>query len=375
MRFIKAAAKNQEQDMDLILAEKIINKACKKIGYARKSLSGKIRSFLLCLLITIIVTMVMAVAALYCIMWICVNGPSDRARYLFVTSVKESSAGGFLANIFVPDIEIDYILHSGETPDINENTDSSLIKIPELDDNNVSGELDNNDEAKDTQSIEIVDVTGPTYRGKMAIIRDPKKVILGVSGAYGPEYSGKTIKGIVESYDGVLGINASGFEDINGSGNGGTPIGIVISQGKLLYGEAGVTYELIGIDNNNVMIVDNMTPEQAVERGIRDAVSFGPVLVKNGKPVYKNGGMNPRSAIGQRSDGAILLLVIEGRQVASIGATMRDMTNIMLDFGAVNAANLDGGSSSSLYADGEYVIEGSYVFGVRKIPNGFVVLK
>lgn len=364
---INSAGKTKD-DIEM-LAEKIIKKTSRKIGCERKTLRGKIKNFLICALITLFVTLIILVAGLYAVMWICVNGPSDRARYLFVTSVKESSAAGFLAELMVPGLEVEHILHSGETTDMDENTDLSLIKIPDEKDN-IPG---NNTATETEKKIEIVDVSGPTYKGKMAIIKDPSKVKVGVSGEYGSDRSGKKLEDIVKDYNGVLGVNASGFEDRGGNGNGGSPIGIVISDGKLLCGSKNKSYGIIGFDENNILIVDTMTAQQALDKGIRDAASFGPVLVKNGQPVYKNGGMNPRTAIGQRTDGAVLLLVIEGRQVSSIGATMRDLTNIMLDYGAVNAANLDGGSSSSLYYNGEYVIEGSYVFGVRKIPNAFIV--
>ena len=90
-----------------------------------------------------------------------------------------------------------------------------------------------------------------------------------------------------------------------------------------------------------------MTAQAALDRGVRDAVSFGPVLVVNGEAVEVNGsgsGLNPRTAIGQREDGSILLVVIDGRQVNSLGASYSDVIELMLEYGAVNAANLDGGS-------------------------------
>jgi len=364
----EAVAKNEKR------AEKIINKACKKVGYNRKSLPGKVRSFLTCLFITLAVTLVISIAGIYSLIWICVNGPSDRARYLFVTSVKESSAAGFLANLFVPDLEVNHILYSGESEEIYEDTDTDLIHIP-TDNDQDSGQQggDVGSEQEEIPNIVIEDVMGATFRGKIAIIRDPSTVKLAISGEYSETATGKYLGKIVEGENAVLGVNASGFEDEGGSGSGALPTGLVISDGQLLWGEEDKKYDIIGFDSNNILILDSMTAGEAVENGIRDAVSFGPVLIKNGKAIYKNGGVNPRTAIGQRADGAVLLLVVEGRQVASIGATLRDLTNIMLDYGAVNAANLDGGSSSSLFYDGKYVIEGSYVFGVRKIPNAFVV--
>ena len=85
------------------------------------------------------------------------------------------------------------------------------------------------------------------------------------------------------------------------------------------------------------------------------------------------GGLNPRTAIGQREDGAVLLLVIDGRQTHSLGASMIDLINEMLDFGAVNAANLDGGGSTVLYYDGEIRNEISSIYGARGVPTAICV--
>ena len=90
---------------------------------------------------------------------------------------------------------------------------------------------------------------------------------------------------------------------------------------------------------------------------------------------YLASGLNPRTAIGQRSDGAILMLVIEGRQPNRLGATMTDLAQIMLDFGAMNACNLDGGSSSMMWYDGRYINNTASVIGIRPIPTSFLVLK
>ena len=116
-----------------------------------------------------------------------------------------------------------------------------------------------------------------------------------------------------------------------------------------------------------------MTGQQALDRGIRDALSFGPVLVMNGKASTVKGsgsGLNPRTAIGQRADGAVLLLVIDGRQPASLGATYADLIEIMLDFEAVNAANLDGGNSTGMYYKGSLVNKGLFP---RGLPDCFIV--
>lgn len=373
----KNAADERVLDECELAAEKIVNRASRRVGCDRKTTPGKVKQFLLCTTAFVVLTLGFVLVGLSSVIWICVNGPSTRARELLVASLKETSAAGFVADIFVPKAEIDFILNGSGDEYVDQDTNTDLIQIPNGsgdDAGEVESDSVQNDNVTNSQDdLEIIDVVGATYRGKVVIIKDPSRVFLGVSGQYGGDNTGITLGEIVDKYDATLGVNASGFADTGGNGNGGTPVGLVISGGKLLWGGKNTEYGVIGFDKNNILIIDYMTAGEAIDAGIRDAMSWGPFLVKNGEPIYNNGGVNPRTAIGQRADGSVLLAVIEGRQISSMGATMRDMTNLMLDLGAVNAANLDGGSSSSLYKDGQYIIEGSYVFGTRDIPNGFLV--
>ena len=115
--------------------------------------------------------------------------------------------------------------------------------------------------------------------------------------------------------------------------------------------------------------------------GIRDTVSFGPFLVVNGVASQFKGnggyGIAPRTAIGQRKDGIVLLLVIDGRRPGhSIGVDMVELTNIMLRYGAYNASNLDGGGLSSIVVEGKTlsVAGGSGYIGERYLPNSWLVI-
>ena len=119
-----------------------------------------------------------------------------------------------------------------------------------------------------------------------------------------------------------------------------------------------------------------MTSADVKAKDIQYGVCFGPVLVANGEACdVGTSGVNPRTAIGQRSDGAILMLVIDGRQAISLGATYQDMVDIFLEYGAVNACNLDGGSSSLMWYDGDYINNCASVIGIRPVPTTFLVLK
>ena len=117
-----------------------------------------------------------------------------------------------------------------------------------------------------------------------------------------------------------------------------------------MYGEKSREYEVIGINKKGILVLGKMTAQQALDQGIVEALNFGPYLVMNGQACeiksMTEAGLNPRTAIGQRADGAMLILTIDGRQPSSMGATYEDLIEIMMSYGAVNAANLDGGSST-----------------------------
>lgn len=209
----------------------------------------------------------------------------------------------------------------------------------------------------------------------MMIVKDPSRIHVAVPPAFGEEAEGLKIDEMVKKENAIAGINAGGFMDTNGTGNGGQPKGIIIKDGKIL-SDTGGTSCVIGFDGDNKLIVGLMTAKQAIEKNIRDAVSFGPVFIVNGKRTEvqgSGGGLNPRTCIGQRKDGAVLLLVIDGRQADSLGATYEDCINIMEEYGAVNAANLDGGSSTIMYYNGEVINVCASVYGPRKLPSAFVV--
>lgn len=318
------------------------------------------------------VTLVLLLAGFLVMIYLVSKGPSQQIRNLFVTSVRETSAGGFLADIFLTEQEVQEIVSSNVVAAGGISTDTTLLTF--AGESGGSGK-DAGTEEENTD-IEIVDVSGTLYKGKMMIVKDPSKVKVGVCDEFDKNKPGLTLLEIIDKYDAVAGVNGGRYNDENGFGKGGQPEGIVFSEGKLVYGDLEETYDIYGFDKNNVFICGRMTGQQAVDKGFRDAVTFGPALVVNGEAVSTagtGGGLNPRTAIGQRADGAVLLLVIEGRQTASLGATFLDLIEIMLDFEAVNAANLDGGMSSSMAYEGEEILNNCSIKGARDMPTAFVV--
>ena len=334
---------------------------------------GKI---LLRVLLVLLVTVLLVVVLLYGAMYVVCKGPSVTARNLGVRTARETSAMYWLPNLFLTDEEISAI---EKTQEITvEETDTSLISVKTEQkpaEGHYTDEWGYADD--DDDGIILVNVPGPTYTGYMMIVLDPSRVVLGCNTAtIGGR--GYTVAEYVSMFDAVAGINGGGFDDPNGKGNGGMPDSAIVSDGVIYCAGKGIGPGFVGIDNNNILHVGFSSLEELSERHIRDGCGYGPTLVSNGKAVDDSmlvSGLNPRTAIGQRTDGAILLLVIDGRQPNSLGATYADEAEIMLRFGAVNAMNLDGGSSSLMWFQGKYINNNASVIGIRPIPTSFVVLK
>lgn len=328
--------------------------------------------FLLC-----VFTIVLLVAAgLYGVCAVVFKGPSPTARDKLVTSALETSAAKWIPKLFFDQEEIDAIVKANSVVESDEITDPGLVVIPPVNDDDQTP--DENDEWADyPDGIRIENVRGDTYRGYLMLVRDPSKVYVATSSNFQSGSPGLKIFDAMAKEGAVAAINGGGFPDVGGSGTGDVPIGLTISKGQLLWGGRGQYYTgVIGFNKDNVLIVGNMTGQQALNAGIRDCVCFGPILVVNGEPAQINGAagsLNPRTAIGQRADGTVLLLCIDGRMPSSLGASYADLINIMVQYGAVNAANLDGGSSTHMYYKGEAVNVSSSLYGPRRMPTFFMV--
>lgn len=319
-------------------------------------------------------------------------GPSEKARDLFVVTVMETSAAKFLATSFLGQDKVDEILAANAVKASENITDTNLVNIESSKGNNNETVNNNGDISKkitipgsdgqevdpDGDGIDIVDVTGNTFRGKMMIVYDPTRVFVGVSGKFGQDEYGRTITDIYNSYDNVVaGINGGGWDDREGHGTGGEPYGIVMSEGQVLWGTPmSTSWECCGITKEGKLIVGTFSIQQAVDMGVTDAAKYGPTLIVNNEPTESlgtGGGLNPRTAIGQRADGAMLLLTIDGRQSNSLGASLADVQDVMLKFEAINAYNLDGGSSTSMIFNGEHVNSNASLVGLRKMCTAFLV--
>lgn len=243
-------------------------------------------------------------------------------------------------------------------------------------------------EREEGQLYKIIKISGYTeamgspYVGYIAVIYDPSHVKIAKSvGAGTHEGSfGQTLANIAKYNNAVVAMNAGGFYDPNWNSNGGIPHGDVIINGKLdsTFRRGGVGGGIIGFDQNNKLVLKRMTTEEALEAGIRDAVDWGPYLIVNGENLYKNDieyWECGRAGIGQRADGIVLMIVIDNLQSHSKGVSYSDFANIFERYGAINASNLDGGTSTSMVEKGQYV--NSPWNGkrptFRDLPNAWIV--
>ncbi len=224
------------------------------------------------------------------------------------------------------------------------------------------------------EGIVISEIIGTSYRGKIMLIDDPSRVYLGSTPYKHKE--GLRIKAMMAHHGAIAGINASGFNDPGDSGHGGDIIGLSYSEGEY-WGTAVSYYGSVLITSNNKLVVGNVKDWQYYN--IRAGIQFGPVLIADGEAQIEGSGgygIQPRTAIGQREDGVIAFLIIDGRQPTwSIGCTMGDLIEILQKYGIVNAACCDGGSSSVLAYKGEVITKNSSLnptYG-RRLPNAWLV--
>ena len=307
--------------------------------------------------------------------WILVKGPSPALRDSFVMTMIWTRRFDFINNIFLTQEEIDGIFESHFEEGKIQNTDTSLVtvKAKEEVDPNLGPQPDEYgliDE--DGDGVIIVDVKKKGFVGKMMVIKDPSRVFVGKPEVYGGY--GMPLDALCERYGAIGGVNGGAFYDEDGGGTGGWPDGLTIADGEAV--SMGSQRTFVGFTDEDILFVGFIDPAAAESLHIRCGVSFGPALIVNGVPEYSGSmesGINPRTAIGQRADGAVLMLVIDGRQMHSVGASFGDARDVMIDFGAVNACNLDGGSSTVMYYNGEYINSPSSASGTsRNLPNGFL---
>ena len=317
-------------------------------------------------------------------------GTNSTFKNWLISTAMETFNYQHVATSLYSDKDIREIINKDKNKNV---TDYELITFDEMNFNQerYANEYEEQVLKKDyeDQIYKIIKIKGTTryekfkYEGFIAVIYDPSKISLAPSSGAGlhEDSYGETIDTIAKANNALVAINAGGWYDPTWTSNGGIPHGLVISNGKFQseYTRAVYTGGIIGFDEQDRLILKYMSKDEALASGIRDCVDFGPFLVVNGKNQYEGriGGWayGPRTGIGQRKDGIVLLLVLDGRQAHSYGVDVNDMADIFMQYGAYNAANLDGGTSSAMYADGEIINIPHSGSGrlVRQLPNAWIV--
>lgn len=309
-------------------------------------------------------------------------GPYDNFRTWLITTAMATMNHQYYCKWFYSDEIINDVLNSNYVKEGDESSNPNLITFDK--NGNYKNEYEKEILEHDKDDIyKIIRFEVNGCDAYLAAIYDPSKISVGISKWLGR--SGQYIYDMAKEQDAILAINGGGFFDPNYNSNGANPLGITISNGKIISDAAYNSNSggVIGFDENNkLLLLRNINANEALNMGIRDAVTMGPFLIVNGKTadIKGNGGWGyaARTAIGQRSDGIVLFLVVDSNEFRTKGASMKDLAEIMENYGAINAANLDGGTSSAIVENGELLndpIDSALRHKTRGIPTIFKVVK
>lgn len=299
--------------------------------------------FFLCLFTLLLMIIITVFSACFVISY----GPSPTIRNTLVLSAKQASATKWVPGLFLSDAAIQEIL------DASNSVNTDVVTIDDI-----ATDSDDDEWADAIDGMKLIFRQEPNFKAYVLLIKDPSRVKLGISSDnFAGATAGMRIFEIAEKYKCVAAINGGEFADPGGQGTGAQPIGITYSDGKCVWGTS-TSGTFIGFDkDNNLICIEGLTTAKANELGIRDGCCFmykNVIIERDGDNVKLNYaddnlGIAQKTAIGQRADGTVIMIVTDGRSAESVGATRNDMIDLMVEYGAVTAGSLDGGSSSMLY--------------------------
>lgn len=302
--------------------------------------------------------------------FILLYGPFENAKKTYVGSAMATMSHKWLATMFLSQEKIDKILGTNEQTEDTVAQDSSLIEIPKKKDDTIV-RYDLNDNSK--------------FKGYVLLISDPTRVKIGVSSKLGEK--GETVSTIAERYDAVAAINGGYFTDAEGTekwtSNGGIPTGFLMSEGKVLQNiDQNSSSSILAITKEGKLLIGERTVSELLEKkdndgeNVTEAMSYVTTLIKNGvtSAIEKDEGSSPRTMIGQRKNGTIVLAVLDSTLPGGrICASLKEAQEVMAKYDCYNAVNLDGGKSTTMYLNGEVINNPSYALGERPIASGFIV--
>ena len=296
-------------------------------------------------------------------------GPFESFRLLWINTAMYSSRFKFLAQSLYTEAYIRNVM-AMNAPAKDRRTNNNA-------DHNVNDIVQENNW---DDGIFFTEIKGDWYKGYMLKINDPRRLVF----AQSPSSEGSLLEEMVLAHGASSGINASGYADAR---QRGIPWGRIIADGQDISPRREdpssrtmdshmSSHTMGGLNTEHRLIVGHFAEEEIAAQNYLWAFQFGPLLIVNGEKTELtsfSGGLAPRSAIGQTAEGHILLVTADGRQKASIGATFKDMQTVLFENGAINAINLDGGSSSGLVFQGKLVSRPSDGDAERLLPNAIVV--
>ncbi len=311
-------------------------------------------------------------------------GPWNGFRDWLITTAMTTMNHQYFATWFYDESTINDCLNKNKVIEVvgSTNTDEIIIDTEVTEEVTYANEYERQILERDPENndYKIIKIEGDGFDGVMAVIYDPSRIVLATSNKLG-DY-GQYLTTMSEQNNALVAINAGGYADENWEGTGGIPAGITIKDGELLsttpYTNSG---GVIGFNRDHKLVLGKFSATQTKNENIRDGASFGPFLIMNGEAASVKGngggGLQPRSAIAQRKDGIVLFLAINGRTVKSKGATYGDLIEIFQNYGAWNAANLDGGTSSGLTVHHKLIndpVASSGAHRTRPIATAFMLL-
>ncbi len=308
-------------------------------------------------------------------------GPYDTFRTWLITTAMATMNHQYYCKWFYSDEQINAVLNENYVAEGTESTDPSLITFDKTEGYANIYERQILEHEEDAL-YKIIRFKVNDCDAYLAAVYDASKISVGVSKYLG--VGGQYVYDMAKQQNAVLAINGGGFYDPNYSSTGGNPLGVTIKDGEVITDEAYSSNNggIIGFNwSNQLVLLRNADGNEALDAGIRDAVTMGPFLIVNGKmaDIKGNGGWGyaARTAIGQRADGIVLMLVVDSNEFRTKGASIKDLAEIMERYGAVNAANLDGGTSSAMVENGKLIndpIDSALRHKTRGIPTMFKVV-
>lgn len=307
-------------------------------------------------------------------------GPWSYLRNLYVSTAMRTMNHQYLAKVFYSDEQIEEIMSQNYIVEVDEevNLDDIVINTGEKQTykDEYEEELLTREEGNDL--YKVLNIKVGNANGYLVAIYQPEKVQLIRMQRFNYRGYGERVTDMCKRYGGLVCINGGGFTNGYDTGSD-VPMGYVIDNNEIVWpsnSDGTAAGSIIGITNEGKLKLFYGPANEAIDSGMKYGVEFGPFLIVNGKPIEIVGmpyGVANKCVIAQRQDGIIMFLVTEGETYID-GASLKDVVKTLEKYGAYNAANLDGGQSTSLVVKDKLINSPNYLAkkqGGRTVVTGW----